>query len=212
MTHTITVIPNGKWKQNCYVVSDDAKGCALLIDPGSDAPMIQQQLSNLELTPVAILNTHGHFDHIGAVAALMAHYEIPFYLNPGDFNLLKQANLYKFLFESKDSIVIPEPTKELLPQDAKLQVGCFRVSILFTPGHTKGSTCLQIDNDLFSGDTLLPNGPGRADLPGGDKAALAQSVELLRKLPYASMVWPGHGRPFNLGTLWEKLAQSGVSN
>ena len=212
MTHTITVIPNGKWRQNCYVVSDDAMGLALLIDPGSDAPMIQQQLSHQALKPVAILNTHGHFDHIGAVAALMAHYKIPFYLNPGDFKLLKQANLYKFLFESKDCIVIPEPTKELLPQDANLQVGSFKVSILFTPGHTKGSTCLQIDNDLFSGDTLLPNGPGRTDLPGGDKAALAQSVELLRKLPDASMVWPGHGRPFNLGSLWEKLAQSGVAN
>jgi hydroxyacylglutathione hydrolase len=212
MTHTVTVIPNGKWKQNCYVVSNDATGLALLIDPGSDAPMIQQQLSHHTITPVAILNTHGHFDHIGAVAALMAHYKIPFYLNPADSKLVKQANLYKFLFDSKDSIVIPEPSQELLPQEAMLQVGGFEVSILFTPGHTKGSTCLHIDNDLFSGDTLLPNGPGRTDLPGGDKDALAQSVELLRKLPDASMVWPGHGRSFNLGSLWEKLAQSGVPN
>jgi glyoxylase-like metal-dependent hydrolase (beta-lactamase superfamily II) len=212
LTHSVTVLPNGKWKQNCYVVSNDATGLALLIDPGSDAPMIQQQLSHHTITPVAILNTHGHFDHIGAVAALMAHYKIPFYLNPADSKLVKQANLYKFLFESKDCIVIPEPSQELLPQDAKLQVGGFEVSILFTPGHTKGSTCLHIDNDLFSGDTLLPNGPGRTDLPGGDKDALAQSVELLRKLPDASMVWPGHGRSFNLGSLWEKLAQSGVPN
>lgn len=212
MTYSVTVLPNGKWKQNCYVVSDDATGVALLIDPGSDAPMIQQQLSHHALTPVAILNTHGHFDHIGAVAELMAHYKIPFYLDPADSKLVKQANLYKFLFDSKESVVIPEPTHELSPQNARLQVGDFEVSVLCTPGHTKGSTCLQIGTDLFSGDTLLPNGPGRTDLPGGDKVTLAQSVELLRRLPDATTVWPGHGRSFSLGSLWEKLAQTGVSN
>lgn len=212
MTHSVTVLTNGKWKQNCYVVSDDATGLALLIDPGSDAPMIQRHISQHNLSPVAILNTHGHFDHIGAVAALMAQYKIPFYLNPYDFKLMKQANLYKFIFECNDCIEIPEPSKELLQQDAKLQLGSFELSILYTPGHTKGSTCLQIDNDIFSGDTLLPNGLGRTDLPGGDKAALAKSVELLRKLPDALMVWPGHGRSFTLGSLWEKLAQAGVQN
>lgn len=212
MTHSVTVLPNGKWKQNCYLVSGDATGLALVIDPGSDAPFIQQQLLHHTLKPVAILNTHAHYDHIGAVAALMAHYKIPFYLNSADVKLMKQANLYKFLFDSKESVVIPEPTHELSPQEAKLQVGGFNVSVLCTPGHTKGSTCLQIGADLFSGDTLLPNGPGRTDLPGGDKVALAQSVELLRKLPDATMVWPGHGRSFSLGSLWEKLAHAGVPN
>lgn len=212
MTHTIRALPNGKWKQNCYLVSDDTTGLALVIDPGSDAPFIQQQLLHHTLTPVAILNTHAHYDHIGAVAALMLHYKIPFYLNSADVKLLKQANLYKFLFDSKESVVIPEPTHELSPQEAMLQVGGFEVSVLCTPGHTKGSTCLQIGTDLFSGDTLLPNGPGRTDLPGGDKVALAQSVELLRRLPDATTVWPGHGRSFSLESLWEKLAQAGVPN
>lgn len=210
MTHTVTALPNGKWKQNCYVVSDDATGLALLIDPGSDALSIQQLLSRHTLMPVAILNTHAHYDHIGAVAALMAHYKIPFYLNHADTKLLKQANLYKFLFESKESVVIPEPTHDLSQQEARLQVGGFDVSVLFTPGHTKGSTCLQIGTDLFSGDTLLPGGPGRTDLPGGDKTALARSVELLSRLPGETTVWPGHGRSFTLASFWEKLAQDGV--
>ena len=212
MTHSVTVLPNGKWKQNCYLVRDDATGLALVIDPGSDAQSIQQRLSHLSLTPMAILNTHAHYDHIGAVAALMLHYKIGFYLNSADVKLLKQANLYKFLFDSKESVVIPEPTHDLSRKDATLQVGGFEVSVLYTPGHTKGSTCLQIGADLFSGDTLLPNGPGRTDLPGGDKVALAQSVELLRRLPDATTVWPGHGRSFSLGSLWEKLAKAGVPN
>ena len=212
MTHTVRVLPNGKWRQNCYLVSDDAKGLALVIDPGSDASFIQQQLSHHMLTPVAILNTHAHYDHIGAVAPLMQHYKIPFYLNAADVKLMKQANIYKFLFDSKESVVIPDPTRELSQQEAVLQVGDFEVSVLPTPGHTKGSICLQIGVDLFSGDTLLPGGPGRTDLPGGDKVALAQSVARLRRLPDSITVWPGHGRSFSLGSLWEKLAHAGVLN
>ena len=208
MTHTVRVLPNGKWKQNCYLVSDDAKGIALVIDPGSDAPFIQQQLLHHALTPVAILNTHAHYDHIGAVAELMQHYKIPFYLHTADVKLMKQANIYKFLFDSKESVVIPEPTHELSPQGVTLQVADFAVSVLCTPGHTKGSVCLQMGTDLFSGDMLLPSGPGRTDLPGGDKVALSQSLERLRRLPDEITVWPGHGRPFSLGSLWEKLAQA----
>jgi len=212
MTHTVTTFQNGKWQQNCYLVSDNATGFTLVIDPGSDAPSIQQRLAHHSLTPVAILNTHAHYDHIGGVAALMAHYQIAFYLNAADVKLMKQANLYKILFDSKESVVIPEPTHDLSPHEAKLQLGGFEITVLCTPGHTAGSTCLQIGTDLFSGDTLLPSGPGRTDLPGGDKAALAQSIELLGHLPNTTMVWPGHGRPFTLGSLWAKLAQTGVTN
>lgn len=210
MTHTIIAFPNGKWRQNCYIVSDEATGFALLIDPGSDAEAIQDQISRHRLTPVAILNTHAHYDHIGAVAALMAYYSVPFYLHQADTKLLKQANVYKMIFDSKESVVIPEPTYNLALHEAGLPIGGFEVSVLFTPGHTKGSTCLQIGTDLFSGDTLLPGAVGRTDLPGGDKLALEKSVELLRRLPDEITVWPGHGKAFALASLWLKLEQAGV--
>ncbi len=210
MTQTVTALPNGTWKQNCYIISSNATGLALLIDPGSDAPSIQHQLSLRSLTPVAILNTHAHYDHIGAVAAMMATYKIPFYLHYSDLKLLKQANIYKILFESKESVTIPEATHDLSQHVAPMQIGEFEISVLFTPGHTKGSTCLQIGNNLFSGDTLLPGGPGRTDLPGGDKAALVRSIELLRALPGDITVWPGHGKSFPLNTIWDKVGTCGV--
>lgn len=209
MTHSVTAFPNGKWKQNCYIVSDNLTGQALLIDPGSEAQQIQQLIANQALEPIAILNTHAHYDHIGAVAPLMAHYAIPFYLHRGDDKLLKQANLYKILFESKAPVIIPQATHDLSQQGEPLKISGFEVSVHFTPGHTQGSTCLQIGSDLFSGDTLLPGSLGRTDLPGGDKRLLAASVESLRTLPLTTKVWPGHGRPFALATLWEKLDRVG---
>lgn len=212
MSIVVTAIPNGKWKQNCYVISADTLKSALLIDPGSDAPLIEAQLEQRGLTPVAILNTHAHYDHIGAVAPLMTKYRIPFYLHYGDLKLLKQANLYKLLFDSRESVVVPEPTHELKPLVTRVQIDDFHVQVLFTPGHTKGSCCLQIDNNLFSGDTLLSNGPGRTDLPGGDKAALAQSIQLLQTLPEDITVWPGHGRSFSLGSVWDRQVSAGVGN
>jgi hydroxyacylglutathione hydrolase len=201
MTFLVTSFPNGPWKQNCYIVSNPETRAVLLIDPGSDAPYIEKYLLNNDQTPIAILNTHAHFDHVGAVNDLMLNYKIPFYLNVADYKLLTQANLYKLLFGSKTSMVIPKPTNEFLTQMLKLD--CFNISILFTPGHTPGSTCLQIGNNLFSGDTILPNGIGRTDLPGGDKIAMAESIELLKKLPTSITVWPGHGHSFTLGSFWD---------
>jgi glyoxylase-like metal-dependent hydrolase (beta-lactamase superfamily II) len=212
MMHKVSALPNGPWKQNCYVVSDNETRKALIIDPGSDGPAIFELVCRDSLTPIAILNTHAHYDHIGAVAQLMELYSIPFYLNFADAKLLKQANLYKMLFGGKESIVIPTPTHDLRQQSAALHLGGFDVEVLLTPGHTQGSTCLQIGANLFSGDTLLPAGPGRADLPGGDKSALKQSIQLLRNLPTETKVWPGHGRMFELASLWHKLDQIEVAN
>lgn len=208
MTHTVIRVPNGKWKQNCYIVADHDSGFGIVIDPGSDAASIRERLSLNVIEPVAILNTHAHYDHIGAVSGLMTYFDIPFYLNSADFKLMRQANLYRFIFDSKEAISIPESTHELTAQNTGLQLGGLEVTVLRTPGHTKGSVCLKIGDDLFSGDTLLPTGPGRIDLPGGDKIALEQSIELLRKLPYETTVWPGHGCSFILGGIWKKLAQA----
>ena len=201
--HQVTTFVNGKWRQNCYLVSN-AQNQALIIDPGSDSDAISKLVETLGVCPIAVLNTHAHYDHIGAVSELLQKYGIPFFLHSHDAKLLKQANLYKILFDSKSSIQIPPFGEDLAEAPEVLSLTGFSVRVIHTPGHTAGSVCLVIGNDLFSGDTLMPNGPGRTDLPGGDKVKLAGSLKTLRELPGEYLVYSGHGKPFILHEFWEK--------
>jgi glyoxylase-like metal-dependent hydrolase (beta-lactamase superfamily II) len=199
----VTTFTNGKWRQNCYLVSNTQRQ-VLIIDPGSDSDAISGLVAELELKPIAILNTHAHYDHIGAVVELLKKYEISFYLHNADAKLLKQANLYKLLFEAKNSILVPALDEDFANLPSDVVLGDFKIGVIHTPGHTAGSVCLIIDNHLFSGDTLLPNGPGRTDLPGGDRTALSKSLGTLRELPQDLVVYPGHGKPFTLQEFWKK--------
>lgn len=199
----VTTFVNGKWRQNCYVVSN-AQRQALIIDPGSDPEAISLLINDLDVQPIAILNTHAHYDHIGAISRLLQKYAIPFYLHGQDEKLLRQANLYKILFETKNSVSIPPFGEDFAKGPVDLRIGGFSVRVIHTPGHTAGSVCLLIGTDLFGGDTLLPNGPGRTDLPGGDKGKLEDSLEKLHELPEDHLVYPGHGKPFTLQEFWKK--------
>lgn len=198
----ITVV-NGAWKQNCYLVINK-NNQLIIIDPGSDAEEIITQITSLDSKPIAVINTHAHYDHIGAVSELLEKYDIPFYLHKGDEKLLKQANLYKILFESKESVRIPSFDMDLSKESNEFLIGNFLIKIIHTPGHTPGSLCVLIGNNIFGGDTLMPNGPGRTDLPGGDKRDMELSMNNLRQLSDNFLVYPGHGRPFTLGTFWSK--------
>ena len=202
-SYQVITVVNGIWKQNCYLVNNE-KNQLIIIDPGSNAEAIIDQITNLDSIPIAVINTHAHYDHIGAVSALLAKYDIPFYLHKGDEKLLKQANLYKILFESKQSVNIPTFNIDLAKQPKEFLVEDFSVHIIHTPGHTPGSVCILIGKNIFGGDTLMPNGPGRTDLPGGNKRDMELSMFNLRKLSDDYLVYPGHGRPFTLNTFWSK--------
>lgn len=199
----VTTFVNGKWRQNCYLISN-AQREALIVDPGSDPEAISKLINELDVQPVAILNTHAHYDHIGAISGLMQKYEIPFFLHGDDAKLLKQANLYKILFETKNSISIPSFGEDFAKGPEDLHVAGFFVRVIHTPGHTEGGVCLLIGSNLFSGDTLMPGGPGRTDLPGGDKVKLKDSLQKLRELPKDYLVYSGHGKPFMLHEFWKK--------
>lgn len=199
----VTTFVNGKWRQNCYLISND-QGDALIVDPGSDPEAIAKLITELGVQPVAILNTHAHYDHIGAISGLMQKYEIPFFLHGDDAKLLKQANLYKILFETKNSISIPTFGEDFAAGPEDLRVAGFSVRVIHTPGHTAGGVCLLIGSNLFSGDTLMLGGPGRTDLPGGDKVKLKDSLQKLRELPEDHLVYAGHGKPFMLQEFWKK--------
>ena len=104
---TIITIVNGKWRQNCYlVIKSDLS--AILIDPGSEADAIANHILELKLNLLGILNTHAHYDHVGAVARVKEQFKVPFYLNSLDEKLMMQANLYRVIFEGTEFIKIPK--------------------------------------------------------------------------------------------------------
>lgn len=192
MSIEVTTFVNGRWKQNCYFISN-RDGDVLIIDPGSKAPEIISLVEERGWRVHGIVNSHAHYDHVGAVADVKDHYQAPFYLHGADRPLLKRANLYRVLFEAKDTVKIPDVTHDISALPEQFQVGPFALSWMGTPGHTEGSVCLRIESYLFSGDTLMHNAIGRTDLPGGNRKQLLASVRKLMSLPGETLVCAGHG-------------------
>lgn len=185
-------VVSGPWRQNGYVIDND-DGCALIIDPGGQEAAFRAKIRQCELMPCAILNTHAHYDHLGAVCALMTSYKVPFFLHGGDSALLRQANLYRALFGATETIHVPSGFDDLSLAGKRLQVGSFDIGLLPTPGHTKGGMCFIIADAIFTGDTLLAAGTGRVDLPGGSASDMENSLARIALLPGRLMMYPGHG-------------------
>ena len=188
----IKTIKTGKWRENCYIVNNFSKN-GLIIDPGDNYDKITEYISENNINVLAIINTHAHYDHIGVVSILKKTLEIPFYLHSKDNRLLKSANLYKTLFEGEQSITVPSVDHFLDDCNQPLIFNDIKVTVIETRGHTEGSVCFQIENCLFTGDTLFEKDIGRVDLPGGNKAELVESLKQLSKLPGSLKLYPGHG-------------------
>lgn len=177
----IRKIPVGMLQENCYFVSDE-NGETAVIDPGDEADRLLGLLQSGGLTPRCILLTHGHFDHVGAAAALAERYHCPVYLHEADRVL--PARLTGG----------PLPQTRALHEGDELAVGALRFRVLETPGHSAGSVSLLCCDALFSGDTIFAGGSwGRTDFPGGSEPALRASLRRLAALPPQTRVFPGHG-------------------
>jgi len=194
----IKQIPTGKWKENCYIISNTV-GDALIVDPGADKQKIVKYIDNNDLNISAILNTHAHYDHVGAVKYLKDKYNSSFFLHSADKKLLKSTNLYIKLFDGSDSIEIPDIDYYFDQLEISDYLPNFNIKVFFTPGHTLGSICLLIENCLFTGDTLFNGKIGRTDLPGGDKQALNKSLTLISKISKQTNIYPGHGIASTIG-------------
>ncbi len=178
----LEVLSVGPIGTNCYLVSD-GEVCAV-IDPGEEARRIAQRIDALGWKPGAILLTHSHYDHTGAVEALRKLYPgLPVYRNdgdvyPGDPRLLQ---LFPALGETL-------PCNE----GDSISVGKLTFTVLATPGHSAGSVTFRCGSALFCGDTLFAGSCGRTDLAGGDQATLFASLRRLGNLPEDLEVYPGH--------------------
>lgn len=177
----IYTLPLGDYQSNTYIVhSCDSSEC-IIIDAGYQPETILEALRQLKLTPAAILLTHGHFDHVGAVKDLAAELDCPVYICAEDLALphnFTAGNLYY---------------TDTYGEGSKLHLAGMDISVLHTPGHTPGSVCLNIENALFSGDTLFAGTCGRTDLPGGSWPQLKESLHRLSQIADNLTVYPGHG-------------------
>ena len=170
----------GPLETNCYLVADETTGLCAVIDPATRSAFILDKIREQGWTVGAILLTHAHFDHTGALRSLHeALPEVPVFVHADDAD--NETNM------SHGNLVYTDLYGE------SVTVGALEFSVLHTPGHTPGSVCLRVKNALFSGDTLFAGSCGRTDFPGGDLEAMRQSLRTLAALPDSLQVFPGHG-------------------
>jgi hydroxyacylglutathione hydrolase len=186
----VETFPVGSLQTNCYVVSSPEKE-AIIIDPGFDytyeAKQVVDFVEKAGLKIKFIVNTHGHYDHIGGDAFLQKKYDVPLLIHENDKQyLLKQketANLNIMTLKDGDAV----------------KFGSISLKVLLTPGHSTGSICLIGEGVVFSGDTLFSDGIGRTDFEGGSTAQIEQSLKKLMQLPENYLVYPGHNESTTIG-------------
>ena len=174
------VLTLGDYQTNCYILSSSGEKTCCVVDPGYEPETILSFLEEKGLTLGAILLTHGHFDHVGAVRLLAAETGCRVYLCKEDLALPPMltdgALYYTDSYQDGDT----------------LSLWGLTIRVLQTPGHTPGSVCLLAENCMFSGDTLFAGSCGRTDFKGGDQQAMMASLKKLGQLPGNLRVLPGH--------------------
>ncbi len=185
---------------NCYFAINEKTNEMFIVDPGEQADLLAKKIEELGVTPVAILLTHGHFDHAGAALELKNKYQIPVYAHEAEQETMENPTI------NLSGSMMGNPEKyaadKYLKDEEEMELAGMKVRVLHTPGHTAGGACFYLPQEMvvFSGDTLFCESVGRTDFPGGSASTLIRSIrEKLLPLPDFIKVYPGHNEITTIG-------------
>ena len=189
----------GPMATNCYLVLNEETREIIIVDPADVPERIARSIDMWKAKPVAILLTHGHFDHIGAAAVLRNKYDVPVCAMEEERQVLSSSQLN---LSEMFGYPLTLEADVWLQDDQKLNLAGRQITVLYTPGHTKGGACYYLPEDgvLFSGDTLFLESVGRTDFPTGSMSTLVRSIQgKLMTLPEDTRVLPGHNEETVIG-------------
>lgn len=207
MEYKIIKLVVGQLQENCFILFDENKD-AFIVDPGASSENIIETIEKNSLNIKYILLTHGHFDHVGAVASLAKKFKVPVYLSKKDRNFLEtpnevRASSFGMEIEAGDVDVFVKENDEIPFSDGLIKV-------IETPGHTLGSVCYLFNNYLFAGDTLFNGSIGRTDFPESDHSLMIESLKKLKELDDEIYVLSGHGPESQMS--YEKISNPYLRN
>ena len=184
----VHTLPLGAYQTNTYIVHDSEANSCAIIDPGYEAGTILDTVSGLGLTVDAVLLTHGHFDHVGAVEEIVTKTGCKLWCSESDWSQFPNpVTAYFYPIANCDFCEV-----SFCEDGEIIHAGGLTFRVMATPGHTHGSVCYLCEKAMFSGDTLFAGSCGRCDLPGGSFPTILQSLKRLYELPGNYHVLPGH--------------------
>jgi hydroxyacylglutathione hydrolase len=194
------IVTVGPLAVNCFILGDSSSREGVIVDPGDDAERILAAVKRLGLTIRYVINTHGHFDHVGANRQVIAATGARLLIHRNDAPFLDRAadvaTMYGLSTENSP------PADEYLGDGMVIKVGSFPIKVLHTPGHTPGGCCLLLEGQgkIITGDTLFAEGVGRTDFPGSSHEDLLEGIRTkLMTLPDVTAAYPGHGPSTTIG-------------
>ncbi len=193
---TIERLTVGQMAANCYVVQEASSGALVIIDPGEDANYIAEHVLKLQGEPLAIIATHGHFDHILGARELQLTFGIPFYIHAADSFLVARMQETAAHFLGRHIVETSPVIDKTLVDKQEITLGANTLTVIETPGHTPGSICLytKTENVVFTGDTIFADGGvGRTDFSYSEPLKLAVSLDRILSLKAETRLLPGHG-------------------
>ncbi len=183
----------GSYFVNCYVLGNERSKEALVIDPGAEYKRIESFLKENDLKPIAVINTHGHLDHIQEDDC----FNLPVYIHSLDKGCFTSPEENLSAFFGAPFTIKSKP--RLLEDKQIISLAGFKLEVIHTPGHTKGCICLRFEGMLFSGDTLFAGSIGRTDFPGADSKVIIDSIKKkILTIKEDLKVFPGHGQDTTL--------------